>query len=254
MENFGKLKNFFNTILAEGISEKNDTKKTLFKKYIKMLKENKVLKTQFDAYTKIESMVEENEFKATEKIKKILESLKVYDKKVIYEANQKLFNLSKGRNIEDDYDSKSLHENISNLIFSNDVDTYVDSLHETVEFVKTNIIKEEVKGTGVPTSLLATIAVDKYNETYADLDESERKLIKSILEGNLEVREELFKENVNDCLNLINEKLKGEFRGEDVVIKESLLAAKENLLNRVYNNDTFEKDITKIINLKNNLI
>jgi len=249
MENFGKLKNIFNTILAEGISEKNDTKKTLFKKYIKMLKENKVLKTQFDVYTKIESMVEENELKATEKIKKILESLKDYDKKSIFESNQKLFELSKGGNIEEDYNEKSLHENISNLIFSKDVDTYVDSLHETVQFVKTNIIKEEVKGNGVSNELLATIAIDKFNETYAELDESMMKVVKTILESDKESREDLLKEGVKDCISLINEKLKD----ADVTIKESLLAAKENLLDRTYNADTFENDITKILNLKNDL-
>lgn len=253
MENFGKLKNIFNTILAEGISEKNDTKKDIFKKYIKLLKENKILKTQFDVYTKIESMVEESEFKATEKIKKILESINKYDKKSIYEANQKLVNLSKGRNIDEDYKEKSLHENISNLIFSKDVDKYVDSLHEAVQYVKTNILKEEVKGLGVPNNLLASIAIDKYNEAYSDLDESSKKIIKSIIEGNDEIREELFNENIKECISLINEKLKKEYRGEDIAIKESLLAAKENLLERKYNPNTFDKDIAKIITLKDDL-
>ena len=248
MENFGRLKNIFNTILAEGISEKNDSKKAVFKKYVKMLRENKILKAQFDAYTKIESMVEENELKAKEKITMITESVRVFKREAIIEANSKLAKLVEGVEL-DDYKEKELHENISNIIFSKDVDTYVDSIFETVAYVKTNIIKEEVKGNGVPNELLATIAIDKFNETYAELDESMMKVVKTILEGDNESREGLFKEGVKDCISLINEKLKD----ADVTIKESLLAAKENLLDRTYNADTFENDITKILNLKNDL-
>jgi hypothetical protein len=36
-------------------------------------------------------------------------------------------------------------------------------------------------------------------------------------------------------------------------IKEKLLATKENLLNRSYNKETFVSDVSKIIELKNNL-
>lgn len=249
MENFGRLKNIFNTILAEGISEKNDSKKAVFKKYVKMLRENKILKTQFDTYTKIESMVEENEFKAKEKVTMLVSDLvREFTREAIVEANSELAKLVEGVEL-DDYKEKELHENISNIIFSKDVDTYVDSIFETVAYVKTNIIKEEVKGNGVPNELLATIAIDKFNETYAELDESMMKVVKTILEGDNESREGLFKEGVKDCISLINEKLKD----ADVTIKESLLAAKENLLDRTYNADTFENDIIKILNLKNDL-
>ena len=40
MQNFGKIKNAFNGILAEGLVSKNEANKLLFKKYIKP---NKIL-------------------------------------------------------------------------------------------------------------------------------------------------------------------------------------------------------------------
>jgi hypothetical protein len=249
MKNFGKLKNIFNTILAEGISEKSDLKKDIFKKYVKTLKENKILKSQFDAYTKIESMVEENEFKATEKIKKILESMKEFGEKEIYEANNKLFNLTKGRNIDEDYKRKELHENITNLIFSKDVDTYVDSLHETVEYAKSNTTKEIVESIGVPNSLLASLAIGKFNDRYNDLDETTKKAIKIIVEGDEESKKEIFSESIKECLELVNERLKD----AEPSIKESLLLVKENLLGRTFNSETFKNDIVKILDLKQDL-
>ncbi len=248
MKNFGKIKNTFNTILAEAITDKDETKKSLFKSYIKILKENKILKTQFDIYTKIEKMVEENQFKAEKKINRIIESIREFEHKAIIEANKKLVDLISDKEIEN-YKSEELHENISNLILSVDVDTYFDSLYETIEYTKKNTIKEEVKGNGVPNELLAKLAVDKFNDAYTELDESTKKAVKVIVEGNDETKESLFNNTIKECISLINDKLKD----SDINIKESLLAAKENLLDRIYNNNTFENDIAKILNLKNDL-
>jgi len=249
MKNFGKLKNVFNNILAEGVSENDKVKKNIFKSYVKQLKENKILKTQFDVYTRVESLIEENDFKASEKVKRILESINVFNKKDIYKANEKLVKLMGDRDINIEYDNKDLHENISTLIFSSDVDDYVDSLNETIQYTKSNTIKEVVETAGIPNTLFAPMIVDKFNEKYSDLDESTKKAIKTLLEGDNEAKEELFKETVRECLNLINEKLED----AETDLKESLLAAKENLLNRTYDFNKFETDITKVINLKNDL-
>jgi len=253
MENFGKLKNAFNTILTEGISEKNDVKKGIFKKYIKMLKENKMLKTQFDVYNTIELMVESNEFKANEKIKKVLESTSNFDNKKLTKLNTKLLKLLEGVDLECDYENKILHENISNLIFSKDVDKYVDSLHETIQYTKTNTIKEDVKGNGVSNDILISVAVDKFNDRYSDLDESSKVIVKSILEYKDEDKEILFNDNITECITLINGKLKNEFKGDELSIKESLLAAKENLLGRNYDKNNFISDMSKILTLKQDL-
>ena len=53
MQNFGKIKNAFNELLAEGLSTNNPESKRIFKKYIKAINENEILRTQFLVYNNI---------------------------------------------------------------------------------------------------------------------------------------------------------------------------------------------------------
>jgi len=50
MNNFGKIKDTFNLILTESIIKKDSEGKKLFISYLKELKENKSLKSQFLLY------------------------------------------------------------------------------------------------------------------------------------------------------------------------------------------------------------
>lgn len=84
MQNFGKIKNIFNEILAEGVASNSNTSKPLFKTYMKTLKENEILKTQFLVFDNIENKIEENEFKATEFVKANIELLKKIQQKRYY--------------------------------------------------------------------------------------------------------------------------------------------------------------------------
>ncbi len=72
MKNFGFIKSVYNELLSESISEKNSETKSVFKKYLKSIKENEILKTQFLIYKNIENKIEENEAKADENIKEII--------------------------------------------------------------------------------------------------------------------------------------------------------------------------------------
>lgn len=254
MKNFGRIKNIFNDILGEAIANKDVSKKKLFNKYLANLKENEILKAQFNVYTSIESLIEENQFKASEKIKLNVDTVKNFKKEDILESNKKLVELLGDANIEKTYDKESIHETISNLIFSDDINGYVDSLNEAVEYVTSNTPKEVFESAGIPNSILASIVVDKFNDKYGSLDESSKKLVRMVFEGTEEDKVELFKESIGACLELINEKLNNkENKVEDLDVREGLLSAKENLLGREYKKDSFEKDMVKIINLKNDL-
>jgi hypothetical protein len=57
MDNFGQIKQAYNLLLAESISVNDSKGKLEFKKYLKTIKENKVLKSQFDIYYTIENAV-----------------------------------------------------------------------------------------------------------------------------------------------------------------------------------------------------
>lgn len=249
MRNFGEIKDIFNQIVVEGIATKNDDKKNLFKKYLKLLRENEILKAQFKVYNAIENMVEENEFKASEKIKANISLLEKYNSKSIEESNKELASIIDVKKYSSD---NTLHENITNLIFEkNNIDLYVDSLSETIEYVKTNVISESVDSDIIPNSVLSSVLSKKLDENFSNLDETHKKIINSVLESNIEVKEEVFNETIKECLDLVNGYL-GE-NTNDINVKEKLLSVKENLLGRKFDDSNFTNDITKILQLKEDL-
>ena len=83
MQNFGKIKNAFSEILAEGIASNDVAKKNLFKKYVKTLKESEILKTQFLVYENIENVVENDQFSANLIVSENLSLLNKFKKKDI---------------------------------------------------------------------------------------------------------------------------------------------------------------------------
>lgn len=363
MKNFGKIKNTFHEILAESLLNKDNKKKSLFKQYLKLIKENKILKTQYLVYENIESKVEDNESKAFQYIQENIELLKQFKKEDILEANEKLIKLIKedkypqvtpfitprkinvgdkiqvginsgvdsgnigivvnprevktdgtgkpmeilgtykpidwsreivyrdlnGRlqsmfknrvtiipndiwekiisdkeNIWDNFkrkesnNSNSLYESITNLIFTNktakNIDSIIECQSQIVDYIKNNKKKEVVTENKelLPNSLLAKLTTDRFNEKYADLDESDKQLFKTILEGTEESKKELQENTIKECITLIDNQLKE----SDLEVKEKLLKAKDKLLNMkgTFVNENFLSEISKLTELKKDLL
>ena len=255
MDNFGRIKYTYNNLLAEGISKNSSKEKVAFKKYIKTINESEVLKTQFDIYYNIEHKIESDRFKALEYVNECISLLDKFTKSEIKIANEKLAEPIINENLKYGDDSKlKLHENISTLILTKktpkSIDTIVDAKNEIVNFILNNKIEESVSaGYGLPNSVLSEIAVDKFNEEYAELGESEKEIVSSMFNSNDEEKEELYDKNVKECLSLINLKLP-ETSGN---VKEMLLSTKETLLEKKYNKETFLSDVSKVLELKNTL-
>jgi len=253
MQNFGKIKNTFNSILVESFVSKKENNKTLFKKYIKTIKENEALRTQFLVYTNIENKIEENEFKANLFLQENLNLLNKFSKKDLMEANLKLAELISIQN-EEDYDKKDLHENLSTLIFLNktskNIDAIIESTTNVIDFIKNNKLKVVTEKIDLPNSMITSIMVEKYNEKYSTLDESDKEILKVLIESTEEEKQNLYAKTIKECISLINEKLKV----SDVNTKEKLLEVKDKLLNEFTNvGEDFNKNITKLVGLKNSL-
>lgn len=253
MQNFGKIKNIFNGMLAEGVVSKDTPKKLLFKNYVKTLKENEILKTQFLIYNNIENKIEENEFKATEFVKANISLMDKFNKKEIAEAN---INLATPIVLEkdEDYLLKDLHENISKLIFTKRTPENIDSIVETtskiVDYIKNNKLKEVTEAIQLPTSMVSTIMVDKYNEKYSTLSESDKGIVKAIMSSDDIQKKEIYSNTIKECLELINNKL----TESDLETKDRLLRVKEKLLNDKHEiNEDFITNISKLVELRDNL-
>lgn len=253
MQNFGKIKNAFNGILAEGVVSKNDTHKLLFKKYIKSIKESNILKTQFLVYHNLENKIEENEFKATEFVKANIEMLAKFKKNEILEANLKLATptLFEG---ESNYDLEKLHENISTLIFTErtpeNIDTIIEATSSVVKYIQENKKQPIVEALEMPNGIISAVMVDKYNAKYATLDESQKQILKVLIDATEEEKKTVYSNTLRECIDLIDARLST----ADLEAKDKLLRVKDKLLNdKKEVNEDFAKNISKLSDLRDSL-
>jgi hypothetical protein len=255
MQNFGKIKNAFSEILAEGIASNDENKKTLFKKYIKTLKESEILKTQFLVYENIENIIEEDQFSANLIVTENLNLFNKFNKKDMLKENQKLISLSNEvkLKLDESYDEKlsSLHESIGNLVFleknSKTVSEIAKSTKNILDYVKTNKLKVIAESYDVPNSMLSSMLVEKYNERYGDMTETEKNVIKILVESTDEEKLTLYVKITRECIDLIDAKL----TESDLDTKERLLRVKDKLLrDKVELNEDFSKNISKLVDLQ----
>ena len=253
VQNFGKLKNAYNNILVESVVTKNSDKKSIFKDYVKTIKENEILKNQFLIYNLIENKIESNEYKAKAFLDECLNVMSKYKNKDIMEANS---NLLSNKLFENDevYENKELHENLTTLIFTAKTPKNIDAILEAKEFVINFILnnkKIEIKESiNLPNSLLSTIMVDKYNERYSDLDESDKKILKVLIDSTDEQKKEVYLETVRECVDLIDKRLEE----SDLDTKDKLLKVKDKLLrDKIDINEEYTKKISKLVDLKKSL-
>ena len=264
--NFGQIKDVYNELLAESISTGNKSKKGLFKDYVKTLKENEILKSQFFIYSNIQNKFEENESRAVEFIKENINLMDKFTEKEINEANKTIMLDLVFENVEFNYTEglltndrvKELHENISKLITTkkspSTISSLVETTHKVAQYITSNRKEDEVIVEGLDEVILSnkelgSLMVSKYNDRYSDLSESEIKTVKFILESDDDGKESFFKLNISECIDLVNVKLKQSSDG----FKETLLSLKESLLDRKYIKESFDTDIIKVLELKEDL-
>lgn len=262
--NFGQIKTVYNGVLAESISSGDKKRKDIFKGYIKVLKENEALKTQFYVFNNIENKIESDKDKAIEFVKENISLMKKFSKKEITEATKKIaleliWEKKDLYSVSDDI--KELHENISFLINTDKngktIDSIIEATHKVADYIVNNKkpepVVEGLEDIVISTKELGNLMASKFNEKYADLSESEKAIFKTILESTDEGREELYSTSIKECLELVTKKLgTDDIRGNSD-LRESLLNLKENLLTRKYVKESFETDIIKVLELKSNL-
>jgi hypothetical protein len=252
VKNFGKIKDNFNNILAENIIIKDNNKNKLFKTYLQALKENEILRTQFMVYNNLENTFETDAGKAVLFVKENIDLMSKYKMKDILEANTKLANLITWDIVDE---ANDLYENISNLIFtkrvSSNINVIVESTDKIVKYILNNKPRVIIEQIGLPNSVISNVMVTKYNEKYESLSESEKKILKVLISSNESEKKEIYSQLVRECIDLINEKLST----ADLNAKDKLLQVKDKLLNTIQAIDEdFSKNISKLVELKSNLV
>jgi hypothetical protein len=258
VKNFGKINSIFNEILTEGYLTKNQKSIDLFKTYVKSIKENEILKTQFLIFNNIETKIEENEFKIKEFVEANIELMNKFSKKDILLANGKLAeSILFEQNCDNQFEK--LHEAITTLIFTEKTPSNVDAIVEAktfvIDYIKNNKAKEVVEAIELPSKIMTTVMVTKYNEKYASLDESEKAVLKVLIESNDEEKKEVYSSILKECLELVNETLTkygaSDLDENELKTKDKLLRVKEKLLNdKIEINENFNLEISKLVELR----
>lgn len=255
MQNFGKIKNAFSEILVDGIASNDVAKKNLFKKYVKTLKESEILKTQFLVYENIENVVENDQFSANLIVSENLSLLNKFNKKDILKENQKLIELSDEvkAKLDEAYDERisNLHKSLSSLLF---LDKSVKTVNEiakntknVLDYITSNKVKTIEETYDIPNSMLSSILVEKYNERYSELTETEKEVVKVLIESTDEQKLEVYTKITRECIDLIDAKL----TESDLETKDKLLKVKDKLLRyKIELNEEFTKNISKLVDLK----
>ena len=251
MKNFGNIKDTFNSILSESIIKKDKSGKKLFSDYLKILRENKSLRSQYLIFKNLEFKKFENSGDAHNYIKENISLLKELNKKELEKGNNRLISLLKNKKLinenSDLYNHINILTNVTKSVSS------LDKLQQSVNFIKDRMIKKEdpieptQESINLPPSVLTKMATNRFNLKYADIDESEKEIIKTILNGNEEDKKGVYENLKNECIDIIDNRLTEEI---DLGLKDKILKVKDKLLRMTYNPDEYVKDIDKVYELK----
>jgi|AntRauTorckE6833_2_1112554.scaffolds.fasta_scaffold00302_31 hypothetical protein len=256
MQNFGQIHETFKDILIDGIVEGNNKNRKVFKAYAKTLKENSTLRVQFEVYDSLENKVNEDLENSKLFVDECLSLLSKLDVNKVNECNNKLtkFLNKNGYMLIEDYDNKELHEHIYRLTVTprsaKNLSSIVESRMYLNNFTGKKIMTENTKVEPYTNKFLAPIMIEKFNKKYSTVSESEKKVIRTIINGDESQKKDLYKTTIRECLDVINTKLKEECSIEE---KDTFLRVKDKVLRYDYNPETFISEMTELSYLKETL-
>jgi hypothetical protein len=256
MQNFGKIKNALNDLLVESMITKNNTNKELFKKYLKIVKESDVLRTQFMVFNNIETRIDSDPLSINLFISENMRLFEKFNVDQIEKANKKLLDLIPEGKLSESYDLAGLHESISSLICTKrspkNVDKITSEIKNITNYISNNKEKVINECVELPPSVLTKLVVEKFNEKYQSLDEFEREAIKVLTETDFEARKSFHQKAIDECIQLVEASLKTadeESIGKLQQVKTKLVNDKQGV-----KEDQIVSEVFKLIDLRYNLL
>lgn len=252
--NFGVIKATFTTYMNES---ENLHAKEMFGNFMKLIKESKFLRNEFEIYKNLENKHIPNENLA---IKYIDENINLISGKFTIadynNAQSSLEKLVEGLTIKVSSSKKEFYDHIDSMIHESLAPTPdVDKLHESfsfvLEFVKNNkpkLIEASVVENGIgsiPKEFLIKKAIEKFNEKYASLNESDKSLFKSIVSTKIDEKQTVFSSLKEETLTSLKSLI-----GRDTNIDSKVNESITKITNMSFNGDTYTKDILSLNELK----
>jgi hypothetical protein len=253
-----KLKDsYFNHSLIE-------ESKKLTTDFFDVVKNSPILQLEFKVFNNLENKTIENELIATRYIDNNIKLFEVYTIGEIDAEREKLNEfLDKGvitpENALLNPDKIQLYEAIDNLIREslNDYDKIdVDNIHESFEFVlnhiktlKTQTLTEASEYKNVDEEVIE-IAINKFNDKYDSLNESDKNLLKTLIKANKTEKQELLETYKSECLTILEGVGKNETEDKNAKIANAIRKIRE----MKYNSKTVNNDIIGLHEFKKELL
>tara|TARA_R110000787_G_scaffold97855_2_gene201576 strand:+ start:1980 stop:2735 length:756 start_codon:yes stop_codon:yes gene_type:complete len=243
MKNFGDLlDSIYSKASLQFANNKKDCSKIL-KECINTIKTDKVLSDQFTIFNNLKtSVIDENQI--NDYITENINSLKSYKHREIIRSNNKLERICSklGTKVKKD----KLNESISKLCFLMNTAKNVNVLHESKNIIKENLLtnqkKKESDVPSIPLALMSKLVSKKYNEKYSTLNESDKKLLRVILE-NKEGDEKLFKLYKEKATQLLKVKI---VENDDSTLHTNLKKSYKKITEMEYINESLINDVSKL--------
>jgi len=253
MRNFGSIRTLINRSLSDAYLNENSEGKDIFKKYVKLLKEDTNLKNLFFLHKNLEDTTLSTEVEAKEFIKENIEFVKLADEESLIGSISKVDSLVSG-----EVEPNVLHNAIHDLVFTERTLENLPVIYEAVSTLSTHLLIEKNRGElnlqaeyeTVDSDKLLELAVNKYNDRYGALSEMERNIIRLSLLGS-QVKETAFNSIVSENLSSIDTSL---IDHDEMDVREKLKKTKEKLSSMAYNEDSFVDDMFKLSTLKDSAL
>jgi len=256
MYNFSKIKNTYNLVYLDYFKTKDKKLKSLFEFYIRKIKSSNLLKEEFNIYSVLNNSMFESDVDAQNFITECVIQMSLLNNDEMSKLHTELSN----KLVANKYELSESESNVENL-FEKYLNIKRKSgnlplISETSLELRKSIIgnvdpKETLDYVNIPSDVLTSIMVDKFNNKYSSLDEGSRGLFNILMDDNDDSKKTFLNNSVKECLNKVNSKLL-ESSG-DLDLKTMLLSAKEKLLSIEYSPDTFTSDVSRVIDLKSNI-
>lgn len=255
MSNFGNIKDTFKNLVIESTIKKDIKGKKLFSKFLKTIKENETLKNQYLIYSNLQNTKFDDKTEAIDFVKENISLLKGLNEEHINKGNEFFLKILKGNEIVKE--NQEFYNKITYLVNTKKTPSNIKNINESINFIVNPMLEKEVtteevvtESVDLPPSVLTKLAVNKFNSRYSNISESEKEIIKTVLNGSNEDKEEIFNKLKRECIDAIDNKLN---ESSDLDLKGKLLKVKDKLLNTNFSLENFKTDIGKIYDLNESI-
>ncbi len=264
--NYGAIKDTVYNFSAKELIAEGDKKNTILNEFVKLIKENPILKVQYLIYKSLENGTSKNERLAERLINenlKLIENFKWEDiLRTNKEAKLKLLGQYDAQAFEDKAKIyESIHFLIKSVTQSNFTD--IDNSQIAFDYIMEHLLKDKTAKPGVPAEehehpkflswkFITEHAVNKFNERYSHLNADEKDLVKVLLspeENKRNYYENLKKENLDSIEDLLKSNIDEATKVVVNKFKDKILSLKDDI-----NRENMSEAIISLFELKENFV